>query len=85
MASFVPSFARLPNSWNPDRVPENEIIAELHRHRAAVARECDYDATKLMAYYRRREAERTDESHPLVCFTDAKSESCIVREEPPKR
>jgi hypothetical protein len=65
-------------------VPENEIIAEIHRHREAVARECDYDASKLMAYYRRREAERADDSHPLVSFRGAKPESCIVREEPPK-
>jgi hypothetical protein len=65
-------------------VPENEIIAEIHRHREAVARKCDYDVGKMMEYYRRREAERADPSHPLVSFTDAKPESCAVREEPPK-
>ena len=66
-------------------MPENEIIGEIHRHREAVARECDYDAAKLMAHYRRREKERTDAAHPLVSFVrrDA-DESCIVREDPPK-
>lgn len=65
-------------------MPENEIIAEIHRHREAVARDCDYDAAKLMAHYRRREKERTDAEHPLVSFVrrDA-DESCIVREDPP--
>jgi len=63
---------------------ENEIIAEIHRHRAAVARECDYDASKLMAYYRHREADRSADCHPLVSFTDAKLDSVIIREEPPK-
>ena len=35
-------------------MPENEIIAEIHRHREAAARECGFDVAKLMAYYRRR-------------------------------
>jgi len=66
-------------------MPENEIIAEIHRHREAVARECGYDVTKLMAYYRRREAERADAEHPLVSFVKSDAgETCVVREEPPK-
>ena len=42
-------------------MPENSIIAEIHRHREEVARECDFDPAKLMAYYRRRERERSDD------------------------
>ena len=66
-------------------MPENEIIAEIHGHREAVARDCGYDAAKMMAHYRRREKERTDAKHPLVSFVHRDAvESCIVREEPPK-
>ena len=66
-------------------MPENEIIAEIHRHREAVARDCGYDAAKLMAHYRRREKERADAGHPIVSFVRRDTnESCIVREDPPK-
>ena len=66
-------------------MPENEIIAEIHRHREVVARECGYDAAKLMAHYRLLEKERTDAEHPLVSFVHRDTdESCIVREDPPK-
>lgn len=66
-------------------MPENEIIAEIHRHREAVARDCDYDAAKLMAHYRRREKERADADHPLVSLVKSNAdETCVVREEPPK-
>ena len=64
-------------------MPENAIIAEIHRHREAVARECGYDAARLMAYYRRRETERGDHEHPLVSAIENKAESSVVREEPP--
>ena len=47
-------------------MPENEIIAEIHRHREAVARDCGYDAAKLTARYRRQEKERADADHSLV-------------------
>ena len=59
---------------------ENPIIAEIHRHREAVARECNYDAATLMAYYRQREARRRDD-HPLVQLAEHESESCVVRED----
>lgn len=62
---------------------ENPILTEIHRHREAVARECGYDATKLMAYYREREAERRDD-HPLVDFCRRETgASGVMREEPP--
>ena len=61
---------------------DNPILTEIHRHREAVARECGYDATKLMSYYRKREAERHDD-HQLVDFSPRETgASCAVREEP---
>ncbi|MEI6396343.1 MAG: hypothetical protein WCT12_35215 [Verrucomicrobiota bacterium] len=67
-------------------MPANEIIAEIHRHREALARECDYDVKKLMAYYRRRETEREDTGQKLVSFVAETKEEivCDLREEPPK-
>lgn len=64
---------------------ENPIIAEIHRHREAVARECEFDAAKLVAYYRRRERERDDSGHPLVTVAPVGGEPATVREEPPAR
>lgn len=64
-------------------MPGNPILTEIHRHRETVARGCGYDAAKLMAYYRKREAERSDD-HPLVDLSPRESgASCAVREEPP--
>ncbi len=63
-------------------MPENPIIAEIHEHREAVARECDHDPAKLLAYYRQREAERRDD-HPLVAPVE-NPKACVVRENPPK-
>ena len=67
-------------------MPANELIAEIHRHREALARECDYDVKKLLAYYRRRETEREHTGQKLVSFVaHAKEENvCDLREEPPK-
>ncbi|MEO6789001.1 MAG: hypothetical protein ABI318_22995 [Chthoniobacteraceae bacterium] len=65
-------------------MPENGIIAGIHRHREAVARKCGYDVAKPMACYRRRDTERADAGHPLVSFVKSDAnETCIVREEPP--
>jgi len=64
-------------------MPENPIIAEIHRHREEVARQCDFDPVKLIDYYRRREQERKDATHPLVSPSVAQAETCVVREEPP--
>ena len=66
-------------------MPENTIIAEIHRHREEVARECDFDPAKLIAYYQQREQERNDVGHPLVTFSSAEPESCVLREEPPAK
>jgi hypothetical protein len=63
-------------------MPENEIIAEIHRYREEVSRQCGFDLTTLMAHYRQRELERKDEGHPLVTFAPSGTESAVVREEP---
>ena len=64
-------------------MPENTIIAEIHEHREALARECNFDADQLIAHYRRLEAERNNSKHPLVMPAD--SDPCMLREEPPKQ
>jgi hypothetical protein len=65
-------------------MPENEILAEIHRIREAIARENDFDVAKLFAYYRRRELERKDDGHPLVKSSRVEPESSVVREQPPE-
>lgn len=67
-------------------MPKNEIIAEIHRHREELARRCDYDIHKLMAFYREQEAASEAGGRKLVSFAPSHAEagSCVVREEPPK-
>ena len=66
----------------------NEIIAEIHRHREQVARECGYDAKKLMDYYRRRERGSAHGKHPLVSHphpVTTDDSPLALREEPPTK
>ena len=68
-------------------MPENEIIAEIHRTRAEIARECDYDVDKLFAYFRQRTAQLLAEGWKVADLptpTHEADESCVVREEPPE-
>jgi len=65
----------------------NEIIADIHRHREALARSCGYETKKLMDYYRRREKEHPETGHRLldnVSPATTEAPSCALREEPPK-
>ncbi len=65
---------------------ENQILADLHRHREQIARACGYDVKKLMDFYRRREHERGESGHALVsCVERAPAENApdVLREEPP--
>ena len=64
----------------------NELIADIHRHREALARTCGYDVKKLMDYYRRREQEHPVAGHPLLdkVFPPAPELASALREEPPK-
>ncbi|MEK7677253.1 MAG: hypothetical protein AAB676_15600 [Verrucomicrobiota bacterium] len=68
-------------------MPANEIIAEIHRHREALARECGYNVKTLMDYYRQREAERETAGHELVSFVEPAADQnlCALREEPPQK
>jgi hypothetical protein len=66
----------------------NEIIADIHRHREKIARECGYDAKKLMDYYRRREAAGGQAGHKIVSYAQSaptESSAGVLREEPPKK
>ena len=64
----------------------NEIIADIHRHREALARTCGYDVQKLMDYYRRREQEHPAIGHRLLdkVFPPVPEPASALREEPPK-
>lgn len=65
-------------------MPENEIIAEIHRQRQELAHRCGYDIEKLMTYYRQREAASEAGGRRLVSFapSHASSAACVVREDP---
>jgi hypothetical protein len=64
----------------------NEVIADIHRHREALARSCGYDVKKLMDYYRRREKEQPAAGHRLLDNVSpaAAEATTALREEPPK-
>ena len=68
-------------------MPENEILAEIHRTRADIARECDYDVDKLFAYLRKKTAEYQAAGWEVVDVAAERreaGESCLVREDPPQ-
>lgn len=68
-------------------MPENEIIAEIHRTRADIARECDHDVDKLFAYLRKKTAEFQAagwEVADIAAEQREAGENCVFREEPPK-
>ena len=71
-------------------MPENEILAEIHRTRETIARENDYNVAKLFAHFRevsaKLEAEgwRVAAPEPATRYLAADTElSCVVREERP--
>ena len=68
-------------------MPENAIIAEIHRHREELARSCGYGVKKLMDYYRRREAQTDVPGHELLSLMPHRPETestSVLREEPPR-
>lgn len=74
-------------------MPENEILAEIHRTREAMAREHDCDVAKLFAHFRevtaKLEAEGWRVAAPEVGVSTSvavdAAVSCVIREEPPTR
>lgn len=62
---------------------ENPIIAEIHQHREAIARQCDFDLEKLVSYYRRKELAHRDVENPLVSLAES-PDVTRLREDPPK-
>ena len=67
-------------------MPENEIIAEIHRTREQFARECGFDVREMGRRIRAEEAEYAAKGWKLVSFADENepADSCILREEPPE-
>jgi hypothetical protein len=66
-------------------VSENEIMAQIHRHREEVARRCDYDVDKLFAYYREQQDRWATEGWRVVPVAgESKDDASVIREEPPK-
>lgn len=68
-------------------MPENEIIAEIRRHREELARESGYDVRELTRRIREDENHFAALGHPVVSFVHEHeyADSAVVREEPQKR
>lgn len=66
---------------------ENEILAEIHRGRAEHARACNYDVDVIFAEMREDLERLHAEGWRIVSTADeaAHEESCVLREEPPKK
>lgn len=64
---------------------ENELLAEIHRVREDIARECGYDVKEIFRRMRTRteqlKAEGWQVAYPAVPEADAAS---VLREEPPR-
>ncbi len=65
---------------------ENEILAEIHRVREDIARECGYDVNRLFDYIREREREAAARGVKFVSPEPREKETAFaLREEPPKQ
>ena len=67
-------------------MPENEIIAGIHRHREAFARECHFAVQEMARRYRAEQERSAAAGHPVVSFVHEAevAGSCLGREHPPK-
>ena len=66
-------------------MPENEIIAEVRRHREELARESGYNIREMLRRLREDQQHFAVQGHPIVSFVDEQQpETCILREDPPK-
>ncbi len=65
---------------------ENELLAEIHRVREDIARECGYDVNRLFDYIRKRERESASRGVKFVSPAPREIETAYaLREEPPKQ
>ena len=87
VVSFVGETPReLPGMTEEEwlRPTGNEIIDEIHRHRAEFARECGYDLRVMSARHREHAERLKAEGWKFVSPAQGEDASCVVREEPPK-
>lgn len=74
---------------------ENEILAEIHRHRAEHAKECGYDIHKMFEQMRTETARLEAEGWKVVTLSPRRPStplyaakqsdaSCVLREVPPE-
>ncbi len=68
-------------------MPENEIIAEIRRHREELARESGYDVRELTSRIREDEDHFAALGHPVVSFVHEHeyADTAVVLEESPNR
>ncbi len=72
----------MPNPTNPEALPGFDAVAESRKWKEAVARETDgMSIGERMAYFRRHSSVAAIRSRAL---SEESTESCMVREEPPK-
>ena len=57
-----------------DEDEEDEIVAEIHAARKKIAEECDYDFDKLLARYKRMQAENPEDLVDVVPKSDPEPE-----------
>jgi hypothetical protein len=64
---------------------ENEILEEIHRGRADLARECGYDVDKILARIRERVGDLEAQGWKIVSFPPRPAEKFdAVHEDPPE-
>ncbi len=67
-------------------MPENEIIAEIHRHREEFARDCGFDVREMFRRILTNEDQLEAEGWKFASPAEAElEESCVLREESPNR
>ena len=65
---------------------ENEILAEIHRVREEIARECGYDVKEIFRRMRAQTEQLKAEGWQVVSPAPREKETaCSLREEPPKQ
>ena len=64
---------------------ENELLAEIHRVREEIARECGYDVKEIFRRMRARTEQLKSEGWQVVYPTAPEADAAsVMREEPPR-